>query len=99
MSLAGAPRPHPGVTCLPEPTSQEYVRPYATKLPWRTPTTLDRPVPLPPPLSPPPSKVQVPTHPLSSNAHKAKPSRVFTHSHPTWDADPTLLPKKPPGRT
>ena len=47
---------------------------------------------------PPPPKIEVPTDPLSSNAHKAKPKRVFTHARPPWSADPTLLPKRPPGK-
>ena len=61
------------------------------------PSFSDEPLPLPPPLSPPPSKVEVPMSPFSPP--RAKPARAFTHSHPTWDVDPTLLPKKPPGRT
>ena len=61
------------------------------------PSFSDEPLPTPPPLSPPPPKVEVPMSPFSPP--RAKPARAFTHSHPTWDADPTLLPKKPPGRT
>jgi hypothetical protein len=57
------------------------------------------PLPFPPPLSRAPPKIEVPTHPLSSNAHKAKPAHAFTHARPAWDADPNLLPKKPPGKT
>jgi hypothetical protein len=56
------------------------------------------PLPFPPPLSRAPPKIEVATHPLSPNAHKAKPARVFTHSRPAWDVDPTLLPKRPPGK-
>lgn len=75
--------PTPGSRVSQSRQARSTYAPTPPSSPGETPTTLDRPVPLPPPLSPPPSKVQVPTHPLSSNAHKAKPSRVFTHSRPT----------------
>lgn len=43
------------------------------------------PLPFPPPLSRAPPKIEIPTHPLSPNAHKAKPSRAFTHSRKKVD--------------
>lgn len=61
------------------------------------PSFSDEPLPTPPPLSPPPPKVEVPMSPFSPP--RAKPARAFTHSRPAWDANPSLLPKKPPGRT
>ena len=89
--------PTPGSRVSQSRQAKSTYAPTPPSSPGETPATLDQPVPLPPPLSPPPPKVEVPMSPFSPP--RAKPARAFTHSHPTWDVDPTLLPKKPPGRT
>jgi hypothetical protein len=65
---------HSNVLLVPTPGS----RVSQTRQPKPAPPSI--PLPFPPPLSRAPPKIEVNTHPLSPNAHKAKPARAFTHS-------------------